>query len=114
MDSGLELRVAEMKAESKPRSSQEREAARKAARFDALESKLEAIERLLKDKIIQKTREALEARGRAHATSTGILVPQPLDAAPADAAPAAAPASYFWAPAAAPAVYFCIAAAARA
>jgi potassium voltage-gated channel Eag-related subfamily H protein 7 len=114
MDSGLELRVAEMKAESKPRSSQEREAARKAARFDALESKLEAIERLLKDKIIQKKREALEARGRAHATSTGILVPQPLDAAPADAAPAAAPASYFWAPAAAPAVYFCIAAAARA
>ena len=91
MDSGLELRVAEMKAESNPRSSQKRET----ARFDALESKLEAIERLLKDKIIQKKREALEAQGRAHATSTGILVPQPLDAAPADAAPAAAPAAYF-------------------
>lgn len=83
--------MAEMKAESNPRSSQKRET----ARFDALESKLEAIERLLKDKIIQKKREALEAQGRAHATSTGILVPQPLDAAPADAAPAAAPAAYF-------------------
>ena len=61
--------MAEMKAESNPRSSQKRET----ARFDALESKLEAIERLLKDKIIQKKREALEARGRAHARARTCL-----------------------------------------